>query len=425
MKVYSGLWQDTPKALYERKSFMKKIAVLGYGVVGSGTVEVFYKNKEALEKKAGDELDIKYILEVRDCPDERYRDKFTKSFDDIVNDPEISVVAEVIGGLKYSYGYVKSCLEAGKSVVTSNKELVAAKGAELLRIAHEHNVNFFFEASVGGGIPIIRPLNQCLSANEIDEIAGILNGTTNFILTKMIKEGVSFGDALKTAQELGYAERDPSADVEGHDTCRKICILASLAFGRHVYPDDIHTEGITKITLEDVKYCESMNSVIKLIGIASRRENDRIAVMTCPAVISEESQLAGVNDVFNAILVRGDATGDVVFYGKGAGKLPTASAVVSDIIIAAKSERSSKTMTWADSEQDFVIPFGELENRFYIRARADRSAVKERFGDVRFLSRDKAPDDETAFVTGSIRESELAAKSGGMEILSMIRVFDY
>ena len=403
---------------------MKKIAVLGYGVVGSGTVEVFYRNKAALEKKAGDELDIKYILEVRDCPDERYRDKFTKNFDDILNDPEIKVVAEVIGGLKYSYGYVKSALEAGKSVVTSNKELVAAKGAELLKTAREHNVNFFFEASVGGGIPIIRPLNQCLSANEIDEIAGILNGTTNFILTKMIKEGMGFDEALKIAQELGYAERDPSADVEGHDTCRKICILASLAFGKHVYPDNIHTEGITKITLEDVKYCESMNSVIKLIGFASRR-GDEIAVMTCPAVIGEESQLAGVNDVFNAILVRGDATGDVVFYGKGAGKLPTASAVVSDIIIAAKSDHSSKTMHREDSAQDFIIPYKKLSNRFYVRANADKKTVNDIFGEVRFLSRDGAPESECAFVTGEINEAEFEEKCGRLSVLGSLRVLDY
>ncbi len=403
---------------------MKKIAVLGFGVVGSGTVEVFYKNKEALEKKAGDELDIKYILEVRDCPDERYRDKFTKNFDEILNDPEICVVVEVIGGLKYSYGYVKSSLEAGKSVVTSNKELVAAKGAELLKIAREHNVNFFFEASVGGGIPIIRPLNQCLSANEINEIAGILNGTTNFILTKMIKEGMGFDEALKIAQELGYAERDPSADVEGLDTCRKICILASLAFGKHVYPDNIHTEGITKITLEDVKYCESMNSVIKLIGFASKRGDD-IAVMTCPAVIYEDSQLAGVNDVFNAILVRGDATGDVVFYGKGAGKLPTASAVVSDIIVAAKSENSSKSMHWEDCGQDFIIPYKKLSNKFYVRAKADRKAVESIFGEVRFLSRDGAPDDECAFVTHPINEAEFEEKCSDLNVLGSLRVLEY
>ena len=403
---------------------MKKIAVLGYGTVGSGTVEVFYGNKEAFERKAGQELDIKYILEIRDCPDERYRDKFTKNFDDIINDPEVAIVVEVIGGIKYSYGYVKAALEAGKSVVTSNKELVAAKGAELLKIAEEHNVNFFFEASVGGGIPIVRPLTQCLSANKVDEIAGILNGTTNFILTKMIRDGMGFDEALKIAQELGYAERDPSADVEGHDTCRKICILASLAFGRHIYPDNIHTEGITRITLEDVKYCESADSVIKLIGYASEKDG-KVSIMTCPAVIGGESQLAGVNDVFNAILVRGEATGDVVFYGKGAGKLPTASAVVSDIVIAAKANVTSKSMKWKDSDQDFVVPVDSMSHSFYVRAKADKTAIKELFGEVKYLSRENAPDGEIAFITEMINENDFAEKSAKINVLSSIRVLNY
>ena len=403
---------------------MKNIAVLGFGVVGSGTVEVLYKNKEALEKKIGEEYEVKRILDLRDFPDSPYAEKFTKSFDDIVNDPEIDIVAEVMGGIKFAYPYVKACLEAGKSVVTSNKELVAAKGAELLRIAREHNVNFFFEASVGGGIPIIRPLNQCLSANEIDEIAGILNGTTNFILTKMIKEGMGFDEALKIAQDLGYAERDPSADVEGHDTCRKICILASLAFGKHVYPDNIHTEGITKITLEDVKYCESMGAVIKLIGYASNRDG-KITIMTCPAVIEGDSQLAGVNDVFNAILVKGDATGDVVFYGKGAGKLPTASAVVSDIVIAAKEKSTTRMMSWEDSAQDFIIPTEEISNRFYVRAKADKSSVEELFGEVRYLSRENAPEDEIAFVTNDINEKVFADNCNKINVIGTIRVLPY
>lgn len=403
---------------------MKNIAVLGFGVVGSGTVEVLYKNKEALEKKIGEEYEVKRILDLRDFPDSPYAEKFTKSFDDIVNDPEIDIVAEVMGGIKFAYPYVKACLEAGKSVVTSNKELVAAKGAELLRIAREHNVNFFFEASVGGGIPIIRPLNQCLSANEIDEIAGILNGTTNFILTKMIKEGMGFDEALKIAQDLGYAERDPSADVEGHDTCRKICILASLAFGKHVYPDNIHTEGITKITLEDVKYCESMGAVIKLVGYASNRDG-KIAIMTCPAVIEGDSQLAGVNDVFNAILVKGDATGDVVFYGKGAGKLPTASAVVSDIVIAAKEKSTTRMMSWEDSAQDFIIPTEEISNRFYVRAKADKSFVEELFGEVRYLTCENAPEDEIAFLTNDINEKVFADNCNKINVIGTIRVLSY
>ncbi len=403
---------------------MKKIAVLGYGVVGSGTVEILYNHKESIEKKIGEDYEVKYILDLRDFPDSPYADKFTKSFDDIVSDPEVDIVVEVLGGVKFAYPYVKSSLEAGKSVVTSNKELVAAYGAELLKIAREKNVNFFFEASVGGGIPIIRPLNQCLSANKIDEIAGILNGTTNFILTKMIKEGMGFDEALKIAQELGYAEKDPTADVEGHDTCRKICILSALAFGKHVYPDNIHTEGITKITLEDVKYCESIGSVIKLIGYASEKDG-KVAVMTCPAVIDGESQLAGVNDVFNAILVRGDATGDVVFYGKGAGKLPTASAVVSDVIIAAKEKSTTRMMSWEDSEQDFIVPESEICNSFYVRANADKSAVESIFGNVRYLSRENAPDSEVAFITDAINEKVFAEKCSKVDVIGTIRVLNY
>ena len=403
---------------------MKKIAVLGYGVVGSGTVEILYNHKESIEKKIGESYEVKYILDLRDFPDSPYADKFTKSFDDIVNDKEVDIVVEVLGGVKFAYPYVKASLEAGKSVVTSNKELVAAYGAELLKIAREKDVNFFFEASVGGGIPIIRPLNQCLSANKIDEIAGILNGTTNFILTKMIKEGMGFDEALKIAQDLGYAEKDPTADVEGHDTCRKICILSALAFGKHVYPDNIHTEGITKITLEDVKYCESIGSVIKLIGYASEKDG-KVTVMTCPAVIDGDSQLAGVNDVFNAILVRGDATGDVVFYGKGAGKLPTASAVVSDVIIAAKEKSTTRMMSWEDSEQNFIVPESEISNSFYVRANASKADVEKLFGNVRYLSRENAPSGEVAFITDVINEKAFAEKCSNIDVIGSIRVMNY
>lgn len=413
---------------------MAKIAVLGYGVVGSGTVEVFYKNKENLEKKAGEPLDIKYILDVRDFPDSPYADKFTKDFNVILNDPEVNVIAEVIGGLKFSYGYVKSALEAGKSVVTSNKELVAAKGAELLTIAKEKNVNFFFEASVGGGIPIIKPIHACLEANEIDEIAGILNGTTNFILTKMIRDGMGFEEALKIAQELGYAEHDPTADVEGIDACRKICILASLAFGRHVYPDNVHTEGITKVTLRDVEYMESCDAKIKLIGCARRENDGKISIGVFPAVIKDESQLAGVNDVFNAILVRGDATGDVVFYGKGAGKLPTASAVVSDIVSAVKHSDTSRSLTWSDSEQSFILPFEQFTCANYIRLDAKnvdvtKAVVKAVFGDVEYLSSKNQPANEMAFITPVMAEKDTLNAcekvSDGAGILGRIRVLDY
>lgn len=413
---------------------MAKIAVLGYGVVGSGTVEVFYKNRENLEKKVGEPLDIKYILDLRDFPDSPYADKFVKDFNVILNDPEVTVVTEVIGGINPSYDFVKSSLMAGKSVVTSNKELVAKKGAELLKIAREKNVNFFFEASVGGGIPIIKPIHACLEANEIKEIAGILNGTTNFILTKMFRDGMAFDEALKIAQELGYAERNPAADVEGVDACRKICILASLSFGRHVYPENVHTEGITKVTLEDVEYMDSYNAKIKLIGCARREDNNEISIGVFPAVIKDESQLSGVSDVFNAILVRGDATGDVVFYGKGAGKLPTASAVVSDIVSAVKHTKTSRSLDWADSEQSFIRPFEQFTCGNYIRLLAKnpeetKAAVKKAFGDVEYLTSKKKADNELAFVTGVMTEKAaldaLNELSEGAEVLGRLRVLDY
>lgn len=413
---------------------MAKIAVLGYGVVGSGTVEVFYKNKQNLEKKAGEPLDIKYILDLRDFPDSPYADKFVKDFNIILNDPEVTVVTEVIGGIKPSYDFVKSSLLVGKSVVTSNKELVAKKGAELLSIAREKNVNFFFEASVGGGIPIIKPIHACLEANEIKEIAGILNGTTNFILTKMFRDGMGFDEALKIAQELGYAERNPAADVEGVDACRKICILASLAFGRHVYPENVHTEGITKVTPEDVEYVDSYNAKIKLIGCARREEGNEISIGVFPAVIKDESQLSGVNDVFNAILVRGDATGDVVFYGKGAGKLPTASAVVSDIVSAVKHNETSRSLDWADSEQSFIRPFEKFTCGNYVRLLAKdpdtvKADIKNAFGDVEYLTSKKSSENELAFVTDTMTEKaalEAIGKiSDNAEVLGRLRVLDY
>ena len=295
-------------------------------------------------------------------------------------------------------------------------------------------MNFFFEASVGGGIPIIKPIHACLEANEIDEIAGILNGTTNFILTKMIRDGMDFEEALKIAQELGYAEHDPTADVEGIDACRKICILASLAFGKHVYPDNVHTEGITNVTLEDVEYMDSFDAKIKLIGCARREEGNEISIGVFPAVIKDESQLAGVNDVFNAILVRGDATGDVVFYGKGAGKLPTASAVVSDIVSAVKHSDTSRSLTWVDSEQSFIRPFDRFTCANYIRLFADnvevtKAVIKALFGNVEYLSSKKQPENELAFITGVMSEKDTLNAcekvSDGAKILGRIRVLDY
>lgn len=414
---------------------MINVAVMGHGTVGSGVVEVLLKNHDSITKKAGEEINIKYVLDLREFPDSPLHDRFVKDFSIIEKDPEVKVVVECMGGLRPAYDFVKACLLAGKSVATSNKELVAEKGAELLRIAKDKNVNFLFEASVGGGIPIIRPLNQCLAANEVYEIAGILNGTTNFILSKMIHEQMSFDDALALAQKLGYAERDPSADIEGADACRKICILASLAFGKHVYPDQVHTEGITKITLEDVEYASNYGGVVKLLGRVKKLDDGRLSVMVSPAIVERSGQLAGVEDVFNAILVRGDAIGDVVFYGRGAGKLPTASAVVADVIDCAKHVNRRKLLFWEDKAEGYIADYLEVPTRFYVRLSAHNpmeilAAIREGFCEVQRLSRPGAPDDELAFVTGEGPEGELrgkldALKEQGAQVLSLIRLCDY
>lgn len=414
---------------------MIHIAVMGYGTVGSGVVEVFYKNRESIQRKIGNKpMDIKYILDLRDFPDSPYAGKMIKDFNIIADDPDIEIVAEVMGGLEPAFTFTKTCLERGKSVVTSNKELVAARGAELLEIARRNNVNFFFEASVGGGIPIIRPLHSSLAANEIDEIAGILNGTTNFILTKMIKEQMAFDDALALAQKLGYAERNPSADVDGHDACRKICILASLSFGNHIYPEFVHTEGIRNVTLEDVAYAENWGGVIKLIGRAKRsEEGGGIFAMVSPALISHDSQLSSVDDVFNGILVRGDATGDVVFYGKGAGKLPTASAVIADIVDAVKSTSTSKSLHWQDDGKNHVLDYRQQKGAFYLRMEGVEEGVqraRELFGEIRLLHRQGQPENEFAFVTPVLSESAMEEKSAELEKsrcrrIAMLRVLDY
>ncbi len=413
---------------------MVYVAVMGHGVVGSGVVEVLENHRESIAKRAKEEINIKYILDIRDFPDSPYADKFTKSFDDILNDDGVRVVAEVMGGVNPAYEFTKKCLLAGKSVVTSNKELVAEKGAELLQIAKDNNVNYLFEASVGGGIPIIRPMSQCLAANEVVEVAGILNGTTNFILTKMIKDNMSFEEALKMAQELGYAERNPAADVEGHDACRKIAILASLAYGRHIYPDLVHTQGITKITLEDVAYASSWGGVIKLIGQVKRLEDGRVDITVEPMFIESSSQLAGVDDVFNGILVRGDATGDVVFYGKGAGKLPTASAVVADIIDCVKHLKARKYLYWADGDESLVKPYNETEYPVYFRVEGKErksvlDAVLKLFPDSRIIVRANAPENEIAFVqsTMPVHEQEKAMEELdklGVTVKSKIRISD-
>ena len=414
---------------------MVQVAVMGHGVVGSGVVEVLSQHVESIAKRAKEEIAIKYILDIRDFPDSPFADKFTKNFEDIINDEEVKVVAEVMGGVNPAYDFTKRCLLKGKSVVTSNKELVAAKGAELLKIAKENNANYLFEASVGGGIPIIRPISQCLAANDVIEIAGILNGTTNFILTKMIRENMSFDDALKMAKKLGYAEKDPTADVEGHDACRKICILASLAYGKHVYPEYVHASGITKIAPEDVAYAASWGGVIKLIGQVKKLDDGKLDVTVEPMLISKESQLANVDDVFNGILVRGDSTGDVVFYGKGAGKLPTASAVVADIIDCVKHLKARKYLYWSDGDSSIVKPYEETAYPIYIRigSTLDKQAVFEKvfslFKNARAIVRTNAPGNEFAFVTDDMAVSEqdnalAALVADNIQILSKIRIAD-
>ncbi len=414
---------------------MVEIAVMGYGTVGSGVVEVLTTHNSSITKRTNEQIHIKYILDLREFPDSPLAERFTKSFEDIIQDPEIKIVVEVMGGLHPAYDYVKRCLEDGKSVVTSNKELVAAKGAELLRIAQENNVNFLFEASVGGGIPIIRPMSQCLAANDVIEVAGILNGTTNFILTKMIREGMSFEDALALAQKLGYAERNPAADIEGHDSCRKICILASIAYGKHVYPEQVHTEGITRITLADVEYAESWGGVIKLIGQVSRQEDGRLQILVCPMFIPRDSQLANVDDVFNGIMVRGDATGDVVFYGKGAGKLPTASAVVADVIDCAKHLNARKYLYWEEGGKEYVADYLDRETAMYVRLKGEQpealfKQAEELFGQVSRLLRKGAEEGELAFVTPVQPERQITERLGllekqGAQLLNTVRISDF
>ncbi len=407
------------------------IAILGHGVVGSGVAEVLRQNREQVARKAGEEICVRRILDLRAFPDLPYADLFTTSFEDIVNDPDIRIAVETMGGLHPAYEYVKALLSAGKSVVTSNKELVAAKGDELLAIAKDSGVNFLFEASVGGGIPIIRPLDQCLAANEVREIAGILNGTTNFMLTRMVQDGMDFEQALSLAQSLGYAERNPSADVDGHDACRKICILASLAFGKHVYPEQVYTEGIGTLSSADVAYAAAHNCVIKLIGRVIR-QGDRLHCLVAPMLVPNSHLLSDVNDVFNAIMVRGDAVGDVVFYGRGAGKLPTASAVVADVIDEAKHLNARKYLFWESGDPDYILPQEEYRCAALLRFETENKQslsdrLQEMLGAVTVISLPDAPQQELAVVTQPLTESELnrAVSAVDGKLLSRIRIADF
>lgn len=382
---------------------MIRIAVLGYGTVGSGVVKVIQTNAKIIAKRAGQEVEVKYVLDLRDFPDDPIQSKVVHDFNVILEDPEVDIVVETMGGTKPAYEFVKKSLLAGKSVCTSNKELVAAYGAELVHIAKSKTVNFLFEASVGGGIPIIRPLNQSLTADRIEQINGILNGTTNYILTKMAQEGSDFANVLKEAQELGYAEKDPTADVEGYDACRKIAILTSLAYGQQVDYEDIYTEGITKITAEDFKYAKALCAAIKIFG-TSRKEGNKLYAMVAPQMIQADNPLYAVNDVFNAICVTGNMLGDVMFYGKGAGKEATASAVVSDVVDAVKHMNVNVMTIWEDEKQE-VAPMDEMKNRFFVRIGASEKAkAEDLFEEVTPV--DGGIADEFGFLTGTMTEKE-------------------
>ena len=402
---------------------MINIAVLGYGTVGSGVVEVINTNHESINKKAGEEINIKYVLDLRDFPGDPIQEKIVHDFETIINDPEVKIIAEVMGGIEPAYTFVKRALENGKSVCTSNKELVAQHGLELLNIAREKKINFLFEASCGGGIPIIRPLNSSLTADEIDEVTGILNGTTNYILSEMQAKGSDFGDVLKEAQDKGYAERNPEADVEGHDACRKIAILSSLAFGRHVNYQDVYTEGITKISATDIKYAKALGASIKLLA-TSKKTDDGFYAMVSPVMIGADTPLYSVNGVFNAIFVHGNVLGDAMFYGSGAGKLPTASAVVADVVDMAKHLNRNIMANWA-SEKLELMDIGQVKGEFFVRISGDRRSraeeVNKIFGEVRFI---ELPDvtGEFAFVTSVMSEADYREKAEKTEgIITMIR----
>ena len=401
---------------------MIQIAVLGYGTVGSGVVEVINTNQDLINKRAGEEINIKYVLDLRDFPGDPVQEKIVHDYEVIVNDPEVKIVVEVMGGTNPAYKFVKRALESGKSVCTSNKELVAKHGVELLAIAREKNINFLFEASCGGGIPIIRPLNTSLTADDIDEVTGILNGTTNYMLTKMSDEGLEFDDVLKDAQQKGYAERNPAADIEGWDACRKIAILSSLAFGKHVDFEDVYTEGITKITATDIKYAKAWGASIKLLASSRKVAND-VYAMVSPVMINRNNPLYSVNDVFNAIFVHGNMLGDAMFYGSGAGKRPTASAVVADVVDAAKHLNVNIMKGW-DPERLELTDVKNLESRFFVRMSGDlkeaSAKIQSVFGNV---DAKVVVGGEFGFITDAMTEAEYLNKANEFDnILGMIRV---
>lgn len=395
-----------------------KIAVMGYGTIGSGVVEVLDINKDRIAERAGEPVEVKYVLDLREFPGDPMEDKIVHDYKTIVEDKEVGIVVETMGGVEPAYTFVKAMLEADKSVTTSNKALVAEKGADLIRIAREHNVNFQFEASVGGGIPIIRPLNKCLTADEIEEITGILNGTTNYMLTKMANEGADFDDVLKDAQDKGYAEKDPTADIEGHDPCRKIAILTSLVCGKQVDFEEIHCEGITKISATDIKYAKAMGRSIKLLA-SSKRVGDDYTALVAPFMLDASHPLCGVNDVFNGVFVHGNVLGDAMFYGSGAGKLPTASAVVADVVDMVKHQHTNIFIDWKPEKVE-LLDYKESENRFFVRTDSAKTEVEAVFGKVAYV--EGVADGEYAFTTDLMKEGTFQDKAQKINVLNRIRL---
>ncbi len=400
---------------------MVNVAILGFGTVGSGVAEVLTQNAASIARRAGQEIRLKYILDTREFPDSPFAEKLTHHFEDILNDPDVEVVVECIGGASVAFDFVRRCLLAGKHVATSNKEMVATRGYELLQIAKEKNVNFLFEASVGGGIPLLTPLTFSLAANEITDIYGILNGTTNYILTRMIREGVDFDTVLRDAQKNGYAERNPADDVEGHDACRKICILAALAYGRHIYPKQVPTAGITYLEMADIRMAMSGGYRVKLLGRASKLENGQVLVYVSPHLIPEENQLSHVDDVFNGIMIHGNAVDDVMFYGRGAGKMPTASAVVADVIDAVMNKTARKPVDWDEGGDNVVADLDAQPMRWFVRTGADAAAVEAALGPVTALPHTE--NGEQGFITGRMPRSAVQA-AGGAKILSLVPVLE-
>ncbi len=397
-----------------------KIAIIGYGVVGGGVYDILEQNALGIEKRCGQSVSVKYVLDIRDFPDHPRRKIFVKDFNIILDDPEVELVVETMGGVRFAYDYTKSALSRGKSVVTSNKELVAMYGHEFFELARANNCRYLYEASVGGGIPIIRPLAHCLAANEIDAITGVINGTTNYILTKMFKENYTFDRALKDAQALGYAEKDPTADVDGLDVCRKIAILSSLCLGKRVDCEKIPSKGIRDITVEDVSYATIMNYSIKLVGCA-RFADGKAGVFVEPIMIPKSNPLSGIEDVFNGVLVHGNMVDNVMFYGRGAGKLPTASAVVGDIIDAVRYPGYKPEFGWIAVDDETMLDSRLIESRFFVRA--DKSATDDIngvFGDCEFIR----GVSDIGFVTPVMNRLQLKEKLAKISgVANEIRIF--